>query len=112
MSILHMFTCSWILLFSFFFLFLFLFFFFFFTKLFSSLCAFVRITLYLVVFLRQNRVAFYIQHLRDEWEEEQAQRSALNNVGDGNNQKVTTSVEKSILILKKLRENNSLRGAQ
>merc|ERR1712127_488365 len=104
MSILHMFTCSWILLFSFFsFSFSFSFFFFFLQNYFSSLCAFVRITLYLVVFLRQNRVAFYIQHLRDEWEEEQAQRSALNNVGDGNNQKVTTSVEKSILILKKIK---------
>ena len=80
----------------------------------SSLYAFVRITLYLVVFLRQNRVAFYIQHLRDEWEEDKdRQRSLVLKNGMNNNQQITTtSVEKSILILKKLRDNNSLRGAQ
>ena len=68
-----------------------------------ALGAFVRIALYLVVVLRQNRVWFFVQHLTTSWLEKK-------NKTDNDETKETT-VQKSISILKKLRDNQS-RGAQ
>ena len=70
----------------------------------SGLCAFVRISLYLVVILRQNRVGFFLHHLRAAWNE-QRNLSISNDLGK-------TIVQKSITILKNLRDNHGIRGAQ
>ena len=69
----------------------------------TNLCAFVRIVLYLVVVLRQNRVSFFIYHITEEF------RKKNEKLKDPEN---ATTVQKSLTILTKLRDNHAIRGAQ
>ena len=70
----------------------------------NVLCACVRVVLFLLVVLRQNRVTFLIHHVTQEWSE------SLNTTTTTG--KEATIVQKSITIIKKLRDSYSTRGPQ